>query len=40
MLKKSRAFFQASLEVVENARPALVKASAEVVEKKLFWDFQ
>ncbi len=35
MEKKSRAFFHASLLVVENARPTLVKYAADVVEKKL-----
>ena len=36
--KKSRLFFHASELVVENARPALVKARALVVEKKLLTD--
>ena len=38
--KKSRAFFQASELVVENARPALVKARADDVEKKSRLSFQ
>ena len=38
--KKSRAFFQTSLLVVENARPTDEKYVTDEVEKKSFADFQ